>query len=109
MNTSMSAAPALVICILAAVIFNVVIKWFLKNWNTKSWIKNLTVFVICFLLAIPLGEICRLLINQSLEGSSGGIGMIGVGIGAALGLVLSVILYLVICFTFLVVRLVRKK
>ena len=105
----MSAAPALAICIIAAVIFNVAIKWLLRGWSTKHWIKNLTVFVICFLLAIPLGEVCRLLINSSLEGSSGGIGMIGVGIGAAIGLVLSVILYLVICFTFLVVRLVRKK
>jgi len=102
-------APIPIICIAAAVIFNLLIKWVLKKWNTKAWIKNLTVFAICVLLSSPLGEVSRLLINADLQGTSGGIGMIGVGIGAALGLILSLILYLVIDFVFLIVRLIRRK
>ncbi len=101
--------PIPLISIIAAPVINILLKILLKSWRIKAWLKNIIVFGVSCLFVFPVVQLMTEIVNASLAGKSGGIGMIGVGIGAGLSVILSAILFLIINVVFLIVRLIRNK
>lgn len=102
------AGSILFISLICVFLFNYLVKKLLAKWNVKNWIKNLAVFFICLFLVFPLTDLFTKVVNSELAGKSGGIGLIGTGIGAGLSVILVSILYLVINLGILIYRLIRR-
>ncbi|VVB75313.1 Uncharacterised protein [Candidatus Tiddalikarchaeum anstoanum] len=104
----MSSAIILPIAIILALLLNYFLKIALSRWKIKYWIKDLIIFFIVCLLVTGVGNILVLIVNSSLDGASGGIGLLGVGIAAAMGVIIGCIFYLLTNLIYLAVRLIRR-
>jgi hypothetical protein len=97
--------PIVIIFILG---FNLGLPLILKRLNLKPKLIPPIIFIITLIFAPGLGNILLWLINESLKGQSGGLGLIGVGLLAGLFLIFNVLLFIIINFVWMIVRLVRK-
>ena len=105
----MSAAGLMFpLAIILALLFNYLLKLVLSKWKVKYWIKDLVVFFIVCFLVTGVGNLFLAITNASLAGTSGGIGLIGVGIAAAMSVIIACIFYLVTNLVYLVVRLIKR-
>lgn len=105
----MSSILCLAVMVLFVLLVNLGFPRLIKKWRAKRWVKALVIFAVSLLAAPLLGGVMQLIINESLKGRTGGFELIGVGVGAALVLILNIILYLVINLILLIVRLVTAR
>ncbi len=102
------AFPIFFLSIILSILINLILGRLSKRVNLKKWIKSILMFIISCLLVFPITQLFVEITNSQLSGKSGGIGMIGVGIAAGMGVIISAIFFLMINFIFLIIRLIKN-